>query len=201
MRFYSLILAAALALPACATPTTEPERLPAGQWRLDPAHTSVTWRVRHMGLSWYTARFDTVEAVLDFDPGAPEGASLTVLIDPRSISTGDPEFDRELAEDWFHAGRYPQIRFVSNTVRATGENRGVVAGSLSMNGHEASVEIDTVFNGGLTNILEGREAIGFSASATLDRTEFGIGNLPQTIIGRNMHILIESEFLLEGDRP
>ena len=63
----------------------------------------------------------------------------------------------------------------------------------------APVTLDVTFNGGLTNLLEGRPAVGFSATGTLDRDSFNIGNLPHSIVGPTVRILIEAEFLREGD--
>jgi polyisoprenoid-binding protein YceI len=198
MMYDRLIPLLALFAASCATPTTDPLHLPAGEWQLDPAHASVIWQVRHMGLSWYTGRFDTVDARLDFDPARPEASRLTVHIDPASISTGDPGFDRQLAQDWFHAGRHPQIRFVSERVDTTGENRGRVEGLLFLNGHRAPLVLEVEFNGGLDNVLTGRDTIGFSATATLDRTDFGVGNLPQTVLGHEVRVIVEAEFVRRG---
>ncbi len=194
-----LALAGCLALGACLTPTTDPERLPAGEWALDTAHASVTWQVRHMGMSWYTGRFDTLDARLDFDPSRPGAALLTATIDPASISTGDTDFDDSLANDWLNADRHPQILFVSTAIRITGETTGAVTGNLTLNGVTAPVTLDVTFHGGLTNPLEGRPAIGFSAIGELDRDDFNIGNLPHSIVGPTVRILIEAEFLREGD--
>ncbi|WP_291842086.1 YceI family protein [Maricaulis sp.] len=194
-----LVVSACLALGACLTPTTDPQRLPAGEWALDPAHASLTWQVRHMGLSWYTGRFDTLDARLDFDPARPEAAQLTAILDPASISTGDPAFDAALAADWFHAGRHPQIVFNSSAIEITGETTGRVTGDLTLNGVTAPVTLDVTFNGGLTSLIEGRPAIGFSAAGSLDRDTFNVGNLPHSIVGPTVRILIEAEFLREGD--
>lgn len=199
LRFGLTLLLLPLFLAACATPTTDPQELPAGQWSLDPHHASVTWQVRHMGLSWYTGRFDRIEARLDFDPAEPETARLTAIIDPRSISTGDPDFDTVLAEDWFHADRHPQIVFTSDRIQPTGPQTGTVTGQLTLNGRIADLVLDVTFNGGLDNFLEGRSAIGFSASTTLDRTAFGIGSLPREIVGDTVRVSIEVEFLLEDN--
>ena len=199
LRFGLTLLLLPLSLAACATPTIHPRALPAGEWSLDPHHASVTWQVQHMGLSWDTGRFDRIEARLDFDPAEPEAARLTALIDPRSISTGDPDFDTVLAEDWFHADRHSQIVFTSDRIQPTGPQTGTVTGQLTLNGRTADIELDVTFNGGLDNFLEGRSAIGFSASTTLDRTAFGIGALPQEIVGDTVRVSIEVEFLLEDN--
>lgn len=188
-----------MAMAGCATPSTDPRDLPAGSWSLDPAHASVIWRVRHMGLSWYTGRFDRMEARLDFDPANPEAARLTAIIDTASISTGDRAFDATLAGSWFNAGRHPQLVFESDRIEITGDNRGRAHGRIAMNGREHPAMLDIEFYGGLYNLLEGRQAIGFGADLMVSRSAFGIGNLPQAIVGDTVHIRIEAEFL-QGDR-
>lgn len=151
-----------------------------------------------MGLSWYTGRFDRLDARLDFDPAAPQSAELTAIIDTASISTGDPDFDATLAEDWFNADSHPQILFTSQRIEVTGETTGRAFGELSLNGRTAPAEMDIEFYGGLFNLLEGRRAIGFGADLVVDRTAFGIGNLPETIVGNEVRIRIEAEFLREA---
>jgi polyisoprenoid-binding protein YceI len=190
---------AALALAACVSaPTADPARLPGGAWGLDADHASVTWRVRHMGLSWYTARFDRAEASLDFDPAAPETAVLTAIVDAASVSTGDPEFDATLrGPGWLDADAHPQIVFVSESIEITGERTGRVHGTLALKGRRAPAVLETEFYGGVLNPLEGRQAIGFGADLTVSRSEFSIGLLPPGFLGDEVRLRIEAEFLRE----
>lgn len=192
-------LLACLLLAGCITPTTDPARLPAGAWELDPGHASVTWQVQHMGLSQYVARFDGLQASLDFDPQDPAASNLTAIIDAASVSTGDPDFDRELADGWFNAGRHPQIIFVSETIEVTGDTTGQVRGQLTLNGQTRESVMDVRFYGGVFNLLEGRDAIGFAGDLVIDRTEFGVGSLPQSIVGHEVRVHIEAEFLRQGE--
>lgn len=186
-----------LALTACVSPaTTDPAELPSGEWTLDPAHASVTWQVRHLGLSWYTARFDRAQASLSFDPAAPQGAQLTAIIDATSISTGDPDFDQTLqGGGWFDAARHPEIVFRSERIEVTGETTGRIFGTLSLKGVEAPAVLETEFYGGTFNPLEGAQALGFGADLTIDRTQFDVGNLPGNFIGDEVRVRIEAEFL------
>jgi polyisoprenoid-binding protein YceI len=199
MIIRALILLVALPLAACMTPTTEPQRLPAGAWTLDQDHASVTWQVRHTGLSLYTARFDEISARLDFDPAMPEAAQLTAIIEADSLSTGDRVFDAVLAEDWLNASQHPQLVFRSERIEVSDQSHGRAIGSLTMNGrtHDAVLEIE--FYGGAYNMLVGTDVIGFSGDMIIDRTDFGIGNLPAAIVGHDVHVHIEAEFLRQGE--
>lgn len=196
---HSLALLLALALTACVSaPRFDPEQLPAGDWRLDPGHASVTWKVRHLGLSWYTARFDRMDASLSFDPANPEAAQLTATVDAGSVSTGDPEFDATLrGGGWFNAEDHPQIVFVSERIEQTGDTTGRVFGTLTIKGVARPAVLETEFYGGLFNPLEGRQVLGFGADLVIDRTEFGVGRLPGNFIGDQVILRIEAEFLQE----
>ncbi len=189
----------ALALSACVSPpSVDPINLPAGDWRLDPGHASVTWRIRHLGLSWYTARFDRADASLSFDPANPDTAQLTAMVDAASVSTGDPDFDETLrGRSWFDAETYPEIVFVSERIEVTGHTTGRVFGTLTLKGVSRPAILETEFYGGLFNPLEGRQALGFGADLTIDRTEFGVGRLPGNFIGDEVVLRIEAEFLQE----
>lgn len=193
----SLAAASALVLSGCVSaPSTDPAELGSGEWTLDPGHTSVVWRVRHMGLSWYTARFDEAEATLDFDPARPEDASLSAVVEAASVSTGDADFDETLrGGSWFDAARHPELVFRSTRIEKTGEASGRVHGELTIKGETREVTLETEFYGGVFNPLEGREAIGFRAETEIDRTEFGVGRLPGNLIGDAVRIEIEAEFL------
>lgn len=192
-------LLASILMTGCITPTTDPTRLPAGAWELDPGHASVTWQVQHMGLSQYVARFDGLQASLDFDPQDPAVSRLTAIIDAASVSTGDPDFDRELADGWFNADRHPQIIFVSETIEVTGDTTGQVRGLLTLNGETRESVMDVRFYGGAFNLLKGRDAIGFSGDLAIDRTEFDVGSLPRPIVGHEVRVHIEAEFLRQGE--
>ncbi len=187
----------ALCAPACVSaPSVDPAELPAGEWRLDPGHASVTWHIRHLGLSWYTARFDRAAASLTFDPANPEAARLTAIVEAASVSTGDPAFDETLrGRGWLDAERHPEIIFVSERIEVTSETRGRIHGTLTLKGVSAPAILETEFYGGLFNPLEGSQAIGFGADLEIDRTQFDVGRLPGGFIGDEVRIRIEAEFL------
>jgi len=184
-------------LAACVSaPSIDPERLPAGAWALDTEHASVNWRVRHLGLSWYTARFDGLDARLSFDPASPGASELTAVIDAASVSTGDPDFDETLRGGaWFDAELHPQIIFRSTRIEVTGETTGRIHGELTLKGVTRPAVLETEFYGGVFNLLEGRPAMGFGADLIIDRNDFGVGQLPPGFIGDEVRVRIEAEFL------
>ncbi|MGD2133580.1 MAG: YceI family protein [Maricaulaceae bacterium] len=194
-RLVAPLLCAGLA--ACVTPPSiAPGAAPAGAYRLDPAHASLIWRVGHgEGLSSYAARFDRFDAALDFDPAAPEDARLDVAIEAASVSTGDPDFDAQIAQAVFGAETYPEIRFASTGVAVTGEASAEVTGDLTFRGVTAPVTLDVTYNGGANDPLRRADVIGFSATGAVDRTAFGATAYVNFGVGAEVELQIEAEFL------
>jgi polyisoprenoid-binding protein YceI len=183
-----------LAAPALAqTDISSDQTLaPAGSYKIDKANSSVNMKVSHMGLSYYTLRFDGVDASYTYDPTRPEATKLDVIIDANSIDTGDSAFNRQIASEVFDAGKYPQIRFVSTAVRPGSEGRGTVVGDLTFHGVTKPITLDVIFNGaGLGK--DHQERMGFSADAQIRRSDFGATKYAP-LVGDNVSVAIEVEF-------
>ena len=174
------------------TVSTDPSAAAAGPYVLDQAHSSVTMKVSHLGLSYYTLRFDGVSGGYTYDPAHPEATKLDVSIDAGSIDTGDPALNRQIAADIFEAAKYPTIRFVSTAVRSGGEDHGTVVGDLTFHGVTRPVTLDVIYNGAGKGAKQ-EERMGFSASTTLRRSDFGVTTaLP--LVGDEVSVGIETEF-------
>ena len=184
-------LVAGSSMAQTADVNTDPANAPPGRYSLDKAHTSVTMKVSHMGLSYDTLRFDGVDGAFTYDPAHPEATKIEVSIDPHSVDTGDPALDRQIASELFEASRYPQIHFVSTAVRPGAEGQGTVVGDLAFHGVVKPVTLDVIYNG--ATLSGGPARMGFSASATLRRSDFGITKYAP-MIGDEVSVLIEAEF-------
>ncbi len=195
--------AAGLALLLATTPwaptravaqavSTDYAAAPAGTYGLDPAHTSVTLKVFHLGLSAYTLRMDAVRGSFGFDPAHPEASRLQVEIDARSVDTGDPAFSAQIADQVLEASKYPLIRFVSTAVKPGPEGRGQIVGDLTLHGQTHPVTLDVVFNG-FGSGPDHAVRMGFSANTTVRRSDFGASQyIP--LAGDEVSVAIETEF-------
>jgi len=227
MRAY-LATCAVIALAACSPRSSEPAKsapaaatapaapakttAPGGAYSLDPGHTSVIFRVNHLGMSHYTARFTDVAGKLQFDPAKPDGSSVTVEIDPASIQTNYPDpkldFDKELrGSNFLDAAKFPKMSFTSTKVEMTGPDTAKITGDLNLRGVTQPVVLETRFNGGApagaADPMNAR--IGFSAHGTLKRSAFGMGyGVPapgSTLgVGDDVEVVIETEFLQPGPK-
>lgn len=192
----------AKAAPAAAK---APKEAPSGAYTLDPAHTSVVFRVPHMGLSHYTARFTKVEGELAFDPANPAGQSVIATIDAGSLATAYPDpkldFDAQIEKEFLDTAKYPQITFRSTKVQPTGPDTAQVTGDLTLHGVTRPVVLEATFNGGYKagGMDPAGHRVGFSAHGTLRRSDFGITfgvPAPGTTfgVGDDVEVIIETEF-------
>lgn len=173
--------------------------LPAGAYRIDPRHTSVLFRIRHEGLSWFTARFDTKDATLELNPANPAQSHLTASVDATSVNTGltntagERGFDRSIGAA-LGAQTTPQITFNSTSIERTGQYTARVTGDLTMNGQTHPAALDVTFDGGKNDIVRGGAvAVGFSAHGVIDRSQWGVGQWT-AFAGNDVQIVIETEF-------
>jgi len=198
----ALIAAMALALvggsSALAEPkpaTTDPAAAPAGHYVLDHTHASLLAKVSHMGLSYYTMRFDKFDARYDYDPASPAASKIEVTIDANSLDVGDDAIGRQFARQFLGADKYPQITFVSGGVQATEPGHGVLAGDLTLNGVTKPVTLEVAFNGAGPGLFGlGGYRMGFSAIGDIKRSDFG-SKAWEGLVGDTVRLLIEVEFV------
>ncbi len=172
----SLILAAtALSAPAFAQASRDTAAVQAGTYNVDPDHTQVNWAVSHLGFSVYHGRFDKVSGTLTVDPKAPANDKLDVTIDAASIDTPSAKLTGELAGDkWFDAKQFPSITFKSTKVVASGKDHAKVTGDLTLHGVTKPVTLDVAFLGAGPNPFFKVYTLGFQASGTIKRSDFGV---------------------------
>ncbi len=191
------------ALPPGADTSLNPADAPAGAYTLDSRHASVTWRIRHMGLGIYAARFDTIAGALNFDPAHPENSTINVTIAAASVSTGlvnaqgQRAFDQEIANNVLGAEANPTITFVSRSIQLTGPTTGLITGDLTLRGQTHPVTLDASFEGGRFVQFFGKHVIAFSGRAIIDRSQWGAGfanPLINATTGNTVEILIAAEF-------
>lgn len=197
-----VVVAAALMLSACASvvsvvyPLNEnAAKARAGAYQLDPDHASVLFAVSHFGFSSFRGRFDTLSGSLDLDSENPESSSVTIDIKTESIHTGVSELDELLlADDMFASKDNPVIQFTSTSVDQTSDKGATISGVLTIRGITKPVILEAHFIGSGTNPLTRGRTVGFSATTTVQRSDFGLKNwLP--FVGDKVDITIDVEFI------
>jgi polyisoprenoid-binding protein YceI len=116
-------------------------------------------------------------------------------VEVASVDSRVPALDEVLrGPGWLDAAAYPRAVFRGTGVEVTGPDTGRITGDLTLRGVTRPVTLAVTFNGGADNLLTGRYTLGFSATATLRRSEFGITNLVPAI-GDEVTLEVEAEFL------
>ena len=166
-RTLAAILAAVIAFSATAAQAAE--------YRIDPAHSFVQFRISHLGFSWMIGTFDKVSGGFIFDPAAgPAGQKISVEIDTASVDTSHAERDKHLrSADFLNVRKFPKATFVSTGYEGNARG-GTMKGQLTLMGVTRPVAV------AVRKVGEGKDPwggyrAGFEGTATLSRKAFGAG--------------------------
>lgn len=144
-------------------------------YRIDPGHTVVLATWNHFGYSNPSANFGGANGTLVYDADAPEKSSVEVVLPMSGLDAFVPKLTEHLrSPDFFDAEQFPQATFRSTSVKALGEGRLEVTGTLDLHGVQKPVVLDVKLNKAAAHPMSKADAIGFDASATIKRSEFGI---------------------------
>ena len=192
----ALLIATPGVTPASAQtpPTRDPAQIQAGTYAVDPAHTQVGWRVSHMGFSNYAGGFSDVSGTLELQPKNPAASKLSVKIPVASVTTTSAKLTDELKGDqWLDAAKFPDMTFVSTKVVPAGKDHAKVTGDLTLHGVTKPVTLDVTLVGAGVNPLSKKVTVGFEATGTLKRSEFGVKTYVP-LIGDELHLTIAGAF-------
>lgn len=143
-------------------------------WKIDPAHSEVQFKVKHLMISTVTGGFANFEGTVEAADDDFNGASITFEADVDSISTKNADRDQHLkAPDFFDAAQYPKVRFVSKEVKKIDDANYKVIGDLTIREHTKPVELAVEY-GGITKDPWGQVKAGFELSGKINRKEFGL---------------------------
>ena len=167
---------AAVAAPAEAAPAVAAITAVSGTYQLDPTHTDVLAQWTHFGFSQPSAHFGISEGTLVFDAADVGKSSVQVTMPITGIESFVDKLDEHLASgDFFDAAKFPNATFKSTSVAAAGTNKLTVTGDLTIKDITRPVTLDVTLNGAGEHPMLKKQAIGFSATATIKRSDFGVG--------------------------
>ena len=188
-----------LASLACASATAgEPPR-----YVLDPVHTRVMFTIDHAGFSSAIGTVSGSQGSLYFDPDDWASARLDVVVPMTRLDLGDSGWTASVfAPRFLDVKRHQQARFVSSALERTHGDRGRACGQLTLRGVTRPLCLDIVLNkAGRYPLPPFRRTIGFSATATLKRSDYGMTSW-KTLVGEDVELRIEAElFRSESGTP
>ena len=146
-------------------------------YKIDPSHTNVLASWSHFGLSNPSINFGQADGSITYDRDDVAKSSVQVTLPIKGISALAADFHDHLSSaGWFDAGTFPDATFRSTRVESAGKDRLKVIGNLTIKGITKSVVLDVTLNGSGEHPMRKVQAIGFDATATVKRSDFGLGN-------------------------
>lgn len=144
------------------------------KWVIDPVHSEINFKVKHLVISTVTGKFKTFDASVETDNADFEDASIYFEADVNSIDTNNTDRDAHLkSEDFFHAEDYPKLTFESTSFKHIGDGQYKLIGNLTIRGNTRPVELDVDYGGTVTDPY-GNTKAGFEITGTINRKEFGL---------------------------
>jgi polyisoprenoid-binding protein YceI len=171
-----------------------------GTWKADPVHSEIAFAVRHLMVAKVRGRFTSYDVTIVTSKD-PLGSSVAATIDLASVDTGNETRDNDLrSADYLEVDKYPTMSYRSTGIRRTGDG-WVIDGALRLHGVTRQVPLAVEVNGFSPDPWGGQRA-GFSATAQINRRDFGIGNIIPldgggVAVGDQVLISLEIEAVLQ----
>ncbi|HEX7727842.1 MAG TPA: YceI family protein [Terracidiphilus sp.] len=170
-------------------------------WKIDPAHSAAEFKVKHMMISNVKGSFSGITGTLAYDPASVAAATVEAEIPVSTLSTGDAQRDAHLkSADFFDAEKFPTFTFKSTGVVSDGAGENVVTGELTMHGVTQPVTFAVEGPSAPGKDPWGNERIGLSASAKINRKDFGLTwnaalETGGVLVGEDITITLDIQFI------
>tara|TARA_R110002096_G_scaffold334997_4_gene528628 strand:- start:101 stop:631 length:531 start_codon:yes stop_codon:yes gene_type:complete len=167
-------------------------------WSIDPAHSEITFKVKHLMISNVKGEFKTFEASIDGEDFT--NSTLSAKIDASSISTNNNDRDTHLkSPDFFEVEQFPEITFKSTSLKKGDDDEYKLVGDLTIKGVTKEITLDTEF-GGFMKDPYGNEKAGFSINGKLNRKDFRLNwnaalEAGGVMVGNEVKINAEVQFV------
>jgi len=173
VAFVSCAALAALSIGALAP---APAQAQAQTWAIDPAHSFVLFRLKHLGVGYVYGRWNEFSGSVSYDEANPAASSVSVEVKAASIDTGvKPRDDHLRSPDFFNVAQFPTIAFKSTSVAKVDDAHLEVTGDVTVHGVTKPLVVRMEKLGGPVKDPMGQTRMGFEGKATVKRLAFGVG--------------------------
>lgn len=198
-----ITLFALLFLAAGQAFATDGNTVASDEWSIDEAHSNINFTITHF-FTPVDGSFEEYSSEIIFDPSDLANSRIDVTIPVSSINTDNERRDNHLkSEDFFNAEEWPNIHFVSNEIEQTGENQFVAHGELTIRDVTREFELPFELLGVMDHPMqEGQKVAGITASAQLNRTDYGVGVgdwAATAVVGDEVNIQLNLELTAPKD--
>lgn len=186
VRNVAAIVALILVVAGFGTPVQ------AAQYQIDPAHTSIVFKVKHAGIGYVYGMFMEKRGSIQYVPSKPSETSIDLTVDAKSVFTGVRKRDNHLrSPDFLNVKQYPKITFNSTSVKPLGDTGLQVTGDFTLHGITRSLTT-TVKLTGSGKGPQGKFRRGFKTSFTINRMEYDVDYMPDAL-GKDVKIIFSGE--------
>lgn len=169
-------------------------------YTVDPNHSAITFKVKHMGITFVHGRFNNLEGAYAFDDKTPENCFITIQVRAENIDTGNEKRDNHLrSADFFNTEEFPYIVFKSVFVKKLQESTYEVVGHLTLHGVTKFVTVEAVKTGEI-EIPGGEFRTGFETAFTVIRSEYGMKYMLGGV-GDKVELMISVEGVRNKEEP
>jgi polyisoprenoid-binding protein YceI len=189
MRYPTWALALVVVMLGSVAPV-----MAADTYHLEKTHVDLLFSIDHAGFTEKHGSFRELDATLNYDAEKPENSQLSVTVNTGSVDTGFPARDTDLkSEKFLDVGKYPEMRFVSTKVIVDKDKTLRIDGQLTLHGVTKPLTLHAKLNKAAPSPFDKRPTLGFSATGSLKRSDFGISTYVP-MIGDVVTITIDAEF-------
>ena len=143
-------------------------------WKIDPTHSEVNFKVKHLVVSTVTGHFNKFDASIETNKEDFSDAKINFEADINSISTKNEQRDAHLkSADFFDAEKNPKMSFVSKSIKKISDHEMHITGNLTIRGVTKEVTLDVIYNGTVAG-FGGTEVAGFEVRGKVNRFDFGL---------------------------
>jgi polyisoprenoid-binding protein YceI len=145
----------------------------ATKWNIDPMHSEVQFKVKHLVISTVTGQFNRFSGSLETENGDFDGATADFQLESASVDTNVEDRDKHLkSPEFFDADKFPHIKFANGKLTRSGDDYKLV-GDLSIKDNTKSITLDVDFGGSMVDGY-GQKKAGFEITGKINRKEFGL---------------------------
>lgn len=163
-------------------------------YQLEKSHVDLLFSINHAGFTEKHGSFRDLDATLQYDAAHPDKSQVTVTVKTDSIDTGFAQRDNDVKSDKFlDVTKYPEMRFVSTKVTPGPKDTLLIEGNLTLHGVTKPLTLNAKLNRSAPNPFDKRPTLGFSATGSLKRSDYGISTYVP-MIGDLIAITIDAEF-------
>jgi polyisoprenoid-binding protein YceI len=143
-------------------------------WKIDPAHSEINFKVKHLVVSTVTGHFSKFDATIETNKEDFSDARINFESDINSIDTKNEQRDGHLkSADFFDAEKYPKMNFISKSIKKISDHELQVTGNLTLRGVTKEITLDVIYNGTVAG-FGGSQVAGFEVRGKLNRFDYGL---------------------------